>query len=183
MTDQLNAPDGATPEDKGIAALPEEVQGYIRSLREEAKSHRIAAKEASDGLSAMQAQLDQLKAKSEAERLKTVEELQGAVVENQTALQKAQAEVKAFKDSFAASNEKRIAAIPERMRTMVPDFGDPVKVSQWLDANASLLKVDLPGTDAGEHGPNPPEGAKLSQEEIRAARLLGVDPNLAVKFK
>lgn len=189
MTDATNVPDGTqTPADSqddnnSISALPEEAQAYIRSLREEAKTNRLAAKEAADGLTAMQQQIAALSAKAEAEKLKTVEELQAAMAEKQAQLQQTQAEVKAFRDNVQASNETRIASIPERMRPMVPEYDDPVKVSRWLDANAALLKVDpLPDTDAGEHGPTA-KGIKLTSEEQRAARLLGVDPAIALKFK
>lgn len=185
MSDATNAPEGAAAEPQGnsIDGLPQATQDYIRTLREEAKQNRLAAKEASDGLTAMRQQLDQMQAKAEAEKLKTVEDLQAAIVQQQTQLQQAQSEITAFRSSVKESNDRRITDIPERYRSMVPEYDDPVKVSQWLDANAGAFKAELPGTDAGQHGPTPPAGVKLSAEEHRAAQLLGIDPTAALKYK
>ena len=49
-----------------------------------------------------------------------------------------------------AANERRINAIPEHMRSLVPEYDDALKLAAWLDANAAAVSythLTLPTSD------------------------------------
>lgn len=77
--------------------------------------------------------------KQELERLQTVQE---SATRYQTALQ--------------ATNESRIASVPEDKRTLIPEYDDPVKLGAWLDKNLALIvepsKPTPPSLDGGSGG-------------------------------
>ena len=76
-----------------------------------------------------------------------------------------------------AANERRIAAIPDAMRGLVPDYDDPLKVAAWLEANSAVfVKAPAPGLDgrAGGNGGGPT--VNEAAERARAVRL-GLDPD------
>lgn len=65
-----------------------------------------------------------------------------------------------------AANEKRIAAIPEQMRSLVPEYDDPQRLAAWLEANAAVFsKPAAPSLD-GRAGGNGTAGAAITDEEI-----------------
>lgn len=151
-----------------ISDMPDDIQTYIKSLREEAK--------------AAKAELRAAKAASEAANLKTVEDLQAALTTRSTELEAAQARIDAVNADIKASNEQLIAKIPENMRGLVPAYDDPAKLRGWLDANANLLqRQTLPNTGAGETGPSPDRSKQLTAEQEEAARALGVDTKTVLK--
>lgn len=79
-------------------------------------------------------------------------------------------------ESVAESNTRRIEAVPESMRSMVPDFDDPLKVASWLDANSQLLvKPSAPTVNGNAGGGTRPSDAEtLSAAELEYARKTGV---------
>ncbi len=75
-----------------------------------------------------------------------------------------------------ASNKRRIDAIPEQMKGLVPDFDDPSKLANWLDANAQVLTKPLApelNGDAGD-GSRPTEQITLTEEQLKVARSMGL---------
>ena len=65
-----------------------------------------------------------------------------------------------------AANEKRIAAIPEQMRSLVPEYDDPQRLAAWLEANAAVFaKPAAPSLD-GRAGGNGTASAAVTDEEI-----------------
>ena len=81
------------------------------------------------------------------------------------------------------SNADRIKAIPEKMRSLVPDYDDPFKVQAWLDANAAMLSAPVaPATDAGVQG-DAAHAVKLSDAELKVAKALGITPEQYAKNK
>ncbi len=88
-----------------------------------------------------------------------------------------------YKAALQESLEKRIAAIPEAMRSLVPKFDDPVELSEWLDANQHLLNArTAPDTNAGETGDST-KSNKLSKDEMRWAKAVGIEPTRFLEEK
>lgn len=175
--------DKATPEYSA-----EQTQAYIKQLREENKKYRLKA-------DAIQAQLDEIDKKqreAESERLakegqfKTLYE-QKRVEAEKLAEQAKQAQL--YREEYQKQLDQRIAQIPEVNRTLIPDFGDPIKTSNWLDANWERLGVrPFPKLDAGAGGPSGSSGgggsADISPEAMEMARKLGISPERArIVFK
>lgn len=77
-----------------------------------------------------------------------------------------------------ATNDKRIAAIPEGMKGLVPEYDDPLKVAAWLDANSAVFqKQPAPSLDAGA-GSNGKIGATVTDEEVKEfAVRMGIHPD------
>jgi len=65
-----------------------------------------------------------------------------------------------------AANERRIAAIPEHMRSLVPEYDDPLKLAAWLDANAVVFSRPAPPPLDGRAGGNGTP-ATATEEEVR----------------
>ena len=76
-----------------------------------------------------------------------------------------------------AANEKRIAAIPEQMRSLVPEYDDPQRLAAWLDANAAVFaKPAAPSLD-GRAGGNGTGAITVTDEEvIDFATRMKIDP-------
>lgn len=75
-----------------------------------------------------------------------------------------------------AANERRINAIPEQMRTLVPEYDDPLKLAAWLDANAAVFSRPAPPPMDGRAGGNG-GGPLLDEAAIKAQAIrLGLDP-------
>lgn len=100
-------------------------------------------------------------------------------------------EYKPFKDQYESmlestreSNQRRIEAIPENMRSLVPEYDDPARLSRWLDQNASVLSRPAPASmDATAGNGQRPKGEPLSEEEYRIAKSLGISPENYAKRK
>jgi hypothetical protein len=101
-----------------------------------------------------------------------------------------QERLEAILEATKASNDKRIAAIPETMRPLVPDYDDPLKLAEWLDANAALLGKPIAPTlngGAGQGG-NSNVAAVTDADVLDFANRMGVRPenvdrSLLAKFK
>jgi hypothetical protein len=65
-----------------------------------------------------------------------------------------------------AANERRIAAIPEAMKSLVPEYDDPLKLAAWLDANAAVFSRPAPPPLDGRAGGNGTP-ATATEEEVR----------------
>jgi hypothetical protein len=79
-------------------------------------------------------------------------------------------------ESVSESNKRRVESVPEQMRGLVPDFDDPVKLSNWLDANSQLLTTPLAPALNGESGSGerPSDSPGLSEEQLQTARRMGL---------
>lgn len=146
---------------------PESAAAEIKSLRAEAAKYR---KERADALKAQE--------KADAERLAE----QGKYKELYEALQAKAAEFEPLKERYDAvisqvqeANEKRIAAIPEAMRSLVPDYNDPLKTSAWLDANAAVFSKPAPAKLDGGAGGASNGAVTVTDEEVQAfATRMGI---------
>lgn len=74
-----------------------------------------------------------------------------------------------------AANKRRIDAIPEHMRSLVPAYDDPLKVAEWLDANAAVLSKTLaPPLDGRAGGTSV---ATVTDEDVNEfATRMGIRP-------
>jgi hypothetical protein len=88
-------------------------------------------------------------------------------------------------EAVKARNEKRIAAIPESMRPLVPDYDDPLKLADWLEANQAMLGKPLaPTLDGGAgQGGNGALPAVTDAEVADFATRMGVRPDTVDRHK
>jgi hypothetical protein len=88
-------------------------------------------------------------------------------------------------EAVKARNEKRIAAIPESMRPLVPDYEDPLKLADWLEANQAMLgKPIAPTLDGGAgQGGNGALPAVTDAEVADFATRMGVRPDTVDRHK
>jgi len=183
MTNQPNpAEAGATPE--GGKFTPEQTQAYIKQLREEAKANREAAEAATKALQTIQAQQEE----QEREWLREQGDFKALAERQGTELNQAKAELatnSAYKAAFQAALDARIKAIPESMRSLVPEGMDPIALSTWLDKNAPLLSArSAPNLDPGAQsniGGNP--AIEVDPVELETARKFGYTPEQYRKIK
>jgi hypothetical protein len=75
-----------------------------------------------------------------------------------------------------AANERRIAAIPEHMRSLVPEYDDPLKLAAWLDANAAVFSRPTPPPLDGRAGGNGTPAMVTDDEVNEFAARWGIDP-------
>lgn len=153
-----------------FSTLPDWAQRELRDARKEAAKYREgkleaekAAKAAEDTRLAEQQKWQELAEK----RAKELEGLQ-PVRDRLTALETA----------FSTALQKRLEAIPEQYKPLVPDFSDPVKTWDWLDKNQSLFATRLaPPLDGGVQGDGKPKSTrKLTDAEMALAKNAGMKP-------
>jgi multidrug efflux pump subunit AcrA (membrane-fusion protein) len=75
-----------------------------------------------------------------------------------------------------AANERRIAAIPDHMRSLVPEYDDPLKLAAWLDANAAVFSRPAPPPLDGRAGGNGTPAIVTEDEVNEYAARWGIDP-------
>lgn len=151
---------------------PEAAAAEIKALREEAGKYRrekqaeVKARETAEAA----ALAEQGKYKELYERLTP------KLFEYDTLKERYDAMVAQVQDA----NARRVAAIPEAMRGLVPDYDDPLKVAAWLDTNAAVFaKPTAPSLD-GRAGGNGGIQVNEAAERARAVRL-GLDPDQYVQ--
>ena len=140
MTDQPVPTEAGTSAEAGQtpAFTPEQTQAYVKQLRDEAKSYRLKAEAAAAKLGEYESKQREAEAKrlQEEGQFKTLYEQKRGEAE-QLAQQAKRAEP--YVEAFREQVKKRIEAIPEAYRPLVPDFDDPLKTADWLDKNAAML--------------------------------------------
>lgn len=158
-----------------IKADPASFAKHVKDLRAEAAARRKALKDAEDQ-----------RLREETERLaneKKFEELAGKLKGQLDQIQPKAARAEALETYLQESVQKRIEALPQQYRTMVPQYEDPLKTLQWLDANAAVLTAQrAPGLDGGAQGDGKGQ-MKLTPEEIAIAQKLGLTPEQYAKYK
>lgn len=130
-----------------LSKLPPEVQAYIKSLRDENAKHRIKASEIEKA--AKTAEENRL---AEQQQWKTLAEQRKVELD---ALTPKATVADALLERISTQNKARIEKLPEVLRTIVPADYDPVKLSEWLDANVDkLTRQAAPNLDGGDKGGN-----------------------------
>jgi hypothetical protein len=74
-----------------------------------------------------------------------------------------------------AANERRINAIPENMRSLVPEYDDALKLAAWLDANAAVFSRPTPPPLDGRAGGNGTPAMVTEDEVNEYAARWGLD--------
>ena len=75
-----------------------------------------------------------------------------------------------------SANERRIAAIPEHMRSLVPEYDDALKLAAWLDANAAVFSRPAPPPLDGRAGGNGTPATVTDAEVLDFATRMRIDP-------
>lgn len=142
---------------------------YVQQLRQEAASYRTKLKE-----------FEESQKKAEEERLAQQQEWQ-KLAEQRAAeiesLRPFQERYNAMLEAVRAGNEKKLEAIPETMKTLVPPIDDPVALGQWLDANWQILtgKPTAPSLNGGAGAaPARTTSVALTDAELQMAAKMGI---------
>jgi multidrug efflux pump subunit AcrA (membrane-fusion protein) len=73
---------------------------------------------------------------AEEKRWQELAEQRQVEIEKLTSIQD---QVTRYQSALQATNEARLAQIPEDKLTLVPEYDDPVKLGAWLDANIAII--------------------------------------------
>lgn len=161
-----------------LQAMESELQSAkarIQELNHEAAQKRIRATEAEK-----RAEQERQQRLAEQGEYKTLFEQTRAQLDE---LQAYRDRYEAVTNMITATNEKRIAAIPEALRGLVPTGYTPENLAAWLDANQAVLRMPTPPSlDAGARS-NAKPAVTLTPEELRIAQLTGMTPEEYAKYK
>lgn len=181
MPDDTNPQPGAadTPESNeanDIAALPAWAQTLVKELRRENASHRTAKKQAE---AAAQAAED--KRLAEQQQWKELAEKRAAALD---ALKPLQDRYTTLEETFKATLAKRLEALPDWSKSLVPAFDDPVKTMAWLDANQHVFAArKAPGLDGGVQDQSGKQAPQLTAQEVQMAKAMGLTLEVFAKRK
>ena len=142
---------------------------YVQQLRQEAASYRTKLKE-----------FEESQRKAEEERLTQQQEWQKLAEQRAAeieALKPYQERYTAVVEAIKAGNEKKLEAIPDNMKSLIPPIEDPATLGQWLDANWQILtgKPPVPSLNGGA-GQAPPRtsSVSLTDAELQMAAKMGI---------
>ena len=182
MTDPTPAP-AATPEAQAAdgqqtepeqtnsehaqALSPEQLRAELEAARKEAASYRTKLRQTEK-----QATDAEAKRLAEQGEYRTLYESVKAKADAADALQE---RLDALMTQAQAANERRINAIPEHMRTLVPEYDDPLKLAAWLDANAAVFSRPTPPPLDGRAGGNGTPAVVTEDEVNEYAARWGLD--------
>ena len=136
----------------------------------------------------LKAELEQLRAsQQQAQEQRLAEQNEWKTLAEQRAAEIAELKplagrVKEISEALEATVAARIERLPEDVRGLVPDFGDPRKTLDWLNANESkLIRPLAPAMDAGARG----DGGSTTMNDIEreVARRLNLTPEQFAKGK
>lgn len=137
-------------------------------------------------LKAQQEKAAKEREKAEKERLEKQSEFKTLYEQTQQRV----AELEPFKERYdtfleqtSERNAARIEALPKELRTLVPEYDDPLKLAGWLDANETTLtkKVTAPTLDGGAGRNSQASNAPPLDEIKEQAARFGVDWKLLAK--
>lgn len=167
---------GKTP----IDSLPADIQEYIRQLRKEAESAKDKAKAEKERLQQEASNAEKTRLAEQQEWQKLAERLQA----EQEALKPKLSEAETYRAAVDSTVKARIAALPAQFRNLVPDFDNPLKTMQWLDANASILQTPAaPQLDAGAQGDASKALPRLTPEEQQLASMAGMTAQQFAEYR
>ena len=156
------------PNSEPAQLSPEQLRAELDAARKEAAKYRTQ-------LRTTEKQATEAEAKRLAEQgeYKSLYESVKAKADAADALQE---RLDAITAQAQAANERRIAAIPDTMRSLVPEYDDPLKLAAWLDANAAVFSRPTPPPMDGRAGGNGTP-AMVTDEEVRDfATRMRIDP-------
>ena len=150
------------------ALSPEQLRAELEAARKEAASYRTKLR-----------QTEKAVTDAEAKRLAEQGEyraLYEAVKGKADAADALQERLDALLAQAQAANERRIAAIPDAMRSLVPEYDDPLKLAAWLDANAAVFSRPTPPPLDGRAGGNGTPATVTDAEVLDFATRMRIDP-------
>jgi multidrug efflux pump subunit AcrA (membrane-fusion protein) len=150
------------------ALSPEQLRAELDAARKEAASYRTKLRQTEK-----QATDAEAKRLAEQGEYRTLYESVKAKADAADALQE---RLDAITAQAQAANERRIAAIPESMRSLVPEYDDPLKLAAWLDANAAVFSRPTPPPLDGRAGGNGTPAIVTEDEVNEYAARWGIDP-------
>jgi len=143
MTNEITAP-AATPEAQAADGQqmeqeqpnsdaqplsPEQLRAELEAARKEAAKYRTQLRQSEK--TAADAETRRL---TEQGAYKALYEAAKGKADAHDALQE---RLDALISKAQAANERRVKAIPEHMRSLVPAYSDPLQLAEWLDANCN----------------------------------------------
>lgn len=179
----LDAAEGAAKTDAHgdwFTGLPDEVQSYIRSLRDENAKWRIETRKAEEAAR-----------EAEEKRLAEQQRWQELAEKREARINELEPKAERVLSAFDALIESRLKRLPADLRKALVDpvraSMDSVAFVEWLDANEErLLLRPAPNLEAGA-GAQSSRGnagdATLTDAERRIAQKMGVDPARVAKEK
>ena len=182
MTDTTTAP-AATPEAQAAdgqqteqeqpnsehahALSPEQLRAELEAARKEAAKYRTQLRQTEKEATA-----------AEAKRLAEQGEyrsLYEAIEPKADAADALQERLDAITAQAQSANERRVAAIPDAMKSLVPEYDDPLKLAEWLDANAAVFSRPTPPPLDGRAGGNGTPAVVTEDEVNEYAARWGLD--------
>jgi multidrug efflux pump subunit AcrA (membrane-fusion protein) len=150
------------------ALSPEQLRAELEAARKEAASYRTKLRQTEK-----QATDAEAKRLAEQGEYRTLYESVKAKADAADALQE---RLDAITAQAQAANERRIAAIPDTMRSLVPEYDDPLKLAAWLDANAAVFSRPTPPPLDGRAGGNGTPATVTDAEVLDFATRMRIDP-------
>jgi len=182
MTDTTTAP-AATPEAQAADGQqmeqeqpnsdaqplsPEQLRAELEAARKEAAKYRTQLRQSEK--TAADAETRRL---TEQGAYKALYEAAKGKADAHDALQE---RLDALISKAQAANERRVKAIPEHMRSLVPAYSDPLQLAEWLDANAAIFaKPTAPPLDGRAGGSGAPPTV-TDAEVLDFATRMGIRP-------
>jgi multidrug efflux pump subunit AcrA (membrane-fusion protein) len=156
------------PHSEPAQLSPEQLRAELEAARKEAARYRTQ-------LRTTEKQATDAEAKRLAEQgeYRTLYESVKAKADAADALQE---RLDAITAQAQAANERRIAAIPESMKSLVPEYDDPLKLASWLDANAAVFSRPTPPPLDGRAGGNGTPAMVTDAEVLDFATRMRIDP-------
>ena len=150
------------------ALSPEQLRAELEAARKEAAKYRTQLRQTEKEATAAEAKrlAEQGEYRSLYEAIKPKADAADALQERLDAIT-AQAQ---------SANERRIAAIPEHMRSLVPEYDDALKLAAWLDANAAVFSRPAPPPLDGRAGGNGTPATVTDAEVLDFATRMRIDP-------
>jgi multidrug efflux pump subunit AcrA (membrane-fusion protein) len=150
------------------ALSPEQLRAELDAARKEAASYRTKLRQTEK-----QATDAEAKRLAEQGEYRTLYESVKAKADAADALQE---RLDAITAQAQAANERRIAAIPDHMRSLVPEYDDALKLAAWLDANAAVFSRPAPPPLDGRAGGNGTPATVTDAEVLDFATRMRIDP-------
>ena len=150
------------------ALSPEQLRAELEAARKEAAKYRTQLRQTEK-----QATDAEAKRLAEQGEYRTLYESVKAKADAADALQE---RLDAITAQAQAANERRIAAIPDHMRSLVPEYDDPLKLAAWLDANAAVFSRPTPPPLDGRAGGNGTPATVTDAEVLDFATRFRLDP-------
>ena len=156
------------PNSEHAQLSPEQLRAELDAARKEAAGYRTKLRQTE-------------KAKTDAETAAMAEqgkfkELYQSAKAKADAADALQERLDAITAQAQAANERRINAIPDAMKSLVPEYDDPLKLAAWLDANAAVFSRPTPPPLDGRAGGNGTPATVTDAEVLDFATRMRIDP-------